>query len=60
MVKDIGEIDKEVEERNNGEVEGNKMEGMQEEERFQKTGVMRGKNDFQDNSKDISQVNNIC
>ena len=62
MVRDIGEIDKEVEERNNGEVEGNKMEGMQEEERFQKTGVMRGKNDSQDNSKDISQVNmnNIC
>ena len=60
MVTDIGEIDKEVEERNNGDVEGKEKEGMQEEERVQKTGMTRGKNGSQDTSKDISQVNNIC
>ena len=56
VVKDIGEIDKEVGEQIKGEVEGKDTEGMQEEEMVQKTVMMKGKNGTQDNLKDTSQV----
>ena len=51
--------EKDVGERNMGDVDKKETQRMQDKERVQETGMMRDKNGVQEASKDISQVSSI-